>query len=487
MYIKTIIVALILLSGSFSSFANPLQIEAEHYDDMQGVQLENNGTTIGYFDENDWLKYEAIDFDIGYKSMIFQVAKANNGGIVEIHLDNINGPLIGILTPENTSGWTDFEEQITSIDIVEGIHDIYLVAKNIYGVCNIDYFILAEEEVDEPVWQLVWSDEFEANDVDETLWTKIYHGNPDNNELQFYTPRPENIVVSNGTLKLIARKETFTGQGPWMDEPATRYYTSGKIETQGKISFQYGKIEAKMKLPRGKGTWPAFWMLGENYFEPGIGWPKCGEIDIMEHGQDHNYLGAAIHTEAYNHTLGTQITGTFHIDDYDTSFHVYGLIWDSNELSFNVDGYTYLKVKKEDIGDSEAEWPFDQPFWLILNHAVGGAWGGTPDDSLYPHTVEVDWVRVYENQELTSAGEVDEKEAIEVYPNPTNGMVNFNLEENDSDYFLQVQNVIGKEILSKDVTTNYATFDLTDFPAGIYILSIYKEDFFLKSFKVIKN
>ncbi|WP_445748961.1 carbohydrate-binding protein [Polaribacter sp.] len=394
------------------------QIQAENYDDMFGVQFENNRTTVGFFDDGDWLLYENIDFGNTTQSIIFNLAKGNTGGYFEVRLDNLTGPLLATYYPENTGGWTQFIEQQINIEEVSGVHDLYITAHQREGVCNFDWFKLSENKIYEPNWQLFWSDEFNGNQLDETVWSKVHHGNPDNGEIQFYTPREENIEVSDGTLKLIARKETYTGQGPWMNTPVTRSYTSGKVESQGKLTFQYGKIEARMKLPRGKGTWPAFWMLGENLFNPGVGWPKCGEIDIMEHGQDFDNLGAAIHTEKYNHTIGTQLTGTYLIDDYDTNFHIYGFEWTEDKLSFYVDNDYYFTVTKEQLGDSEAAWPFDQPFWLILNQAVGGAWGGTPDDTLYPHTTEIDWVRVYKDTPLSISDNQIDNSKIKFYPNP---------------------------------------------------------------------
>lgn len=401
-------------------------IEAEDYDDMSGVQLENGGTTVGFIDDGDWLRYDQIDFADGPAAMALQIAKASTGGSLELRLDALNGPLIGTFTPESTGGWQDFQPQKSNLESVTGVHDLFLVATGAAGVCNIDYFTFSDTGVYEPNWVLTWADEFNGADVDTTVWRKVYHGNPDNGELQFYTPRPVNIQVSEGTLKLIARVETFRGKGPWMPDSVTRYYTSGKIESQGRLTFQYGKFEASMKLPRGKGTWPAFWMLGENLFDAGVGWPRCGEIDIMEHGQDFDNVGAALHTETYNHTIGTQITGTYLIDDYDTEFHTYAVEWSGESMRFSVDGNYYLTVTKESMGQTVAEWPFDQPFWLILNHAVGGAWGGTPVDSLYPHTVEVDWVRVYKDQQpATSLTKpiAPRGATLAFSPNPTNRLV----------------------------------------------------------------
>lgn len=468
---KVLINGLLLFYSSFS-IANSV-IEAEHYDDMFGIQLENNSTTVGYIDVGDWILYRNVDFSSSFKSIIFNVAKASSGGHLELRIDTIDGALIANFYPESTNSWAIFEDQMCNISEVTGVHNLYFIAKDVNGVCNIDWFTFSDTEVYVPNWLLFWSDEFDGDDLDESVWTKFHDGNPHNGELQFYTPREENIVVSNGTLKLIARKETYTGQGPWMTEPVTRYYTSGKVESQGKLTFQYGKIEARMKLPRGKGTWPAFWMLGENLFNEDVGWPKCGEIDIMEHGQDFDNLGAAIHTEAYNHTIGTQRTGTYIISDYDTNFHTYGVEWTESELKFYVDDNYYFSVTKDQIGSSESEWPFDQPFWLILNHAVGGAWGGTPDDSLFPHVTEVDWVRVYRDSTLSISDDQSNISNITIYPNP--GTDNFWLETGirNEKVNIEIYDINGRLIksLSKNIVDKIL-INISDLNKGFYIINV---------------
>lgn len=469
--IKVLLNIFLLFYSSFS-IAYSI-IEAENYDDMFGVELENSATTVGYIDFGDWILYRNVDFSSGFKSIIFNVAKASSGGYLELRIDTIDGTLIADFYPDSTNSWAIFENQMCNINEVTGIHNLYIIAKGVNGVCNIDWFTFSDSEVYVPNWQLFWSDEFNGNQVDETVWSKVHHGNPANGEIQFYTPREENVVVSNGTLKLIARKETYTGQGPWMNEPVTRFYTSGKVETQGKLTFRYGKIEARMKLPRGKGTWPAFWMLGENLFDTGVGWPKCGEIDIMEHGQDFDNLGAAIHTESYNHTIGTQKTGTYIISDYDTDFHIYGVEWSENKLSFHVDYNYYFSVTKDQLGSTESEWPFDQPFWLIFNQAVGGAWGGSPDDSLYPHVTEIDWVRVYKDSVLSIYDNQLNSYKVSMYPNPGTDsfwLVTGNASEKVTICMYDINGRMIKS-LSKKVNGKIL-INISDLNKGFYIINV---------------
>lgn len=464
---KTLLPTLALTFSVIKTFALPY-VQAEAYADMDGVQLENAGTTVGYIDENDWLLYQDLDFENGMASITIAAATPNGTGYIDLVLDSMDGTSIGHFYPEATGGWATFTDQTMNVTSTTGVHDLYLIARGSQGVCNLDYFSFSTVGIIEPIWVLDWSDEFDGTAVDESVWRIVDHGNPDNGELQFYTPRTENVEVSDGTLKLIARKESYTGQGPWMSEPQTRDYTSGKLETQSKKTFMYGKIEARMKLPRGKGTWPAFWMLGDNIFEPGVGWPRCGEIDIMEHGQDFDHLGAALHTGASNHNIGNQRTGTYHIDDYDTDFHTYGLIWSEDQLQMYVDDNIYFTAKKSELGDSQDEWPFDQPFYMILNHAVGGAWGGTPDDNLYPHTVEVDYVRVYKDI-ATSSSAVNTPVPIDIYPNPTHQEINIKGAEGQTFTLTDLQ---GRAVASGPLTLGQARVDVSGCDKGVYLLTV---------------
>ena len=478
----------VFLICSFTNTVNAYsRIEAENYSTMSGIQMENANTTIGYIDAGDWIAYNNVDFGSGPFSINLQVAKNSSGGYLEIRIDDLNGTLIGTFYPENTGSWTNFTEQTCKLSQVSGIHKLFFIAKVVNGVCNIDYFQLSDTRINEPNWVLSWADEFNGNALDETVWTKFFDGNPSNGELQFYTPRSENIVVSNGTLKLIARRETYTGQGPYMSQPVTRNYTSGKVETLNKKHFRYGKFEASMKLPRAKGSWPAFWMLGENLFQSGIGWPRCGEIDIMEHGQDFDNLGAAIHTQAYNHTIGTQKTGTYNISNYDTEFHVYGVEWDTNKMIFSVDGNKYFSVTKQLLGSTEAQWPFDQPFWMILNHAVGGAWGGTPDDSKFPITTEIDWVRVYHDQQTATLENYFYQESLKLYPNPVNDILNLDISGFDNkQIWVRICDISGNEVLNESIESKVSKFEINHLSKGIYFLSVWNNNLFYKTSTFVK-
>ena len=243
-------------------------------------------------------------------------------------------------------------------------------------------------------YSLVWSDEFNGSKVDESVWNYNTGGNGwGNNELQYYTNRPENIRLANGCLEIEARKEKYEN----------REYTSARIYSKGKKSFLYGKMETRIKFPGGKGTWPAFWMMGESG-----SWPKCGEIDIIEHiGSQDTRASFALHTQEKNGMNGKNWHNT-HFFDYPLSndFHVYGVEWCQEEengkdcIRFTVDGVEYATVWENKIGDHDS-WPFYKPHYFILNLAIGGNMGGKVDDAIFnqQRIMYVDWVRVYQRQE----------------------------------------------------------------------------------------
>lgn len=235
--------------------------------------------------------------------------------------------------------------------------------------------------------KLVWSDEFDYSGLpDNTKWAYDTGGHGwGNNELQYYTAgRIENARVGNGSLIIEARKEAFEG----------KEYTSARLVTQGKSTWQYGKIEVRAKLPDGRGTWPAIWMLGAR---TPLAWPDDGEIDIMEHvGFHQGFIHASIHSKKYNHVIGTQKTDTIVVPDCSREFHVYGLEWSAGLIKVSVDGKDFFEFKNEHTGYDA--WPFDNKMYLLLNIAVGGNWGGQQgvDESIWPRQMIIDYVRVYQ-------------------------------------------------------------------------------------------
>jgi beta-glucanase (GH16 family) len=233
---------------------------------------------------------------------------------------------------------------------------------------------------------LVWSDEFDvAGAPNGSKWNfETGGGGWGNNELQVYTNSRTNSYVQNGVLVIDAVKSNNT-------------WTSARMVTAGKASWKYGRFEIKAKLPSGLGTWPAIWMMPAQSVYGG--WPKSGEIDIMEHvGYDMNRIHGSIHTEAYNHPMGTQKSGNVVIPNVNTQFHVYAIEWSPEKIQWFVDNQLYFTFYNEN--KTYKEWPFDQEFFLILNIAIGGNWGGAQgiDPNLTLARMEVDYVRVYSNK-----------------------------------------------------------------------------------------
>jgi beta-glucanase (GH16 family) len=255
-------------------------------------------------------------------------------------------------------------------------------------------------------WKLVWADEFDrAGLPDAKRWTNEV-GFIRNREAQYYTAgRSENARVEDGKLIIEARKERFPNprfsaelnsrrRGPEFAE-----YTSASLTTEGLAEWRYGRVEVRAKLLRGRGVWPAIWMLGTNRKE--VGWPACGEIDIMEYvGFEPDVIHANIHTRKYNHVKGTGKGDKLKIEKPFEEFHVYAIEWNSERIEFFVDKEKYFTYAKEQ-GAGEDAWPFDRPAYLILNLAIGGAWGGQKgiDETIFPQKFEIDYVRVYQASE----------------------------------------------------------------------------------------
>ena len=225
---------------------------------------------------------------------------------------------------------------------------------------------------------LVWSDEFNTNGIpDPAKWGyDLGAGGYGNNELQYYTNRPENVIVENGVLKIKAIKENYNGAA----------YTSARLLSKGKFAFTYGKVEVSAKLPAGVGTWPAIWMLGAN--SSTVGWPDCGEIDIMEHrGYELNKIFGTFHYPG--HSGGNADGNTKMISNATTAFHKYSLDWSATAIKIYVDDQLV-----HSLANSTAV-PFNHDFFFILNVAMGGTFGGSVDPNFSNATMEVDYIRVY--------------------------------------------------------------------------------------------
>jgi beta-glucanase (GH16 family) len=236
--------------------------------------------------------------------------------------------------------------------------------------------------------KLIWSDEFDHEGLPNPKHWSYDQGDHGwgNSELQFYSKENlKNSRVERGVLIIEAHRDTSLPKG----------YSSARLVTRSKAAWKYGYIEVRAKLPEGTGTWPAIWMLPEeNTFGS---WPKSGEIDILEHvGYDPGVVHGTVHTEAFNHTKKTQKGAQREVESFSEQFHTYPIDWKSEKIDFYIDGGLYFTF--ENTGKDFREWPFDQPFHLILNLAVGGNWGGQKgvDEKIWPQRMEVDYVRVYD-------------------------------------------------------------------------------------------
>jgi beta-glucanase (GH16 family) len=244
----------------------------------------------------------------------------------------------------------------------------------------------------ENAYSLVWYDEFDYSGLpDSTRWEYDTEGNEagwGNNEAQYYTrSNIKNARVDNGVLKIIAHHEQYQG----------KEFTSARLLS--KADWQYGRIEVKARVPDAVGTWSAIWMMPGNWSFLDNDWPDIGEIDIMEHvGHDLGRIHASAHSKDYQWQKGTQKTATIFVDDASDNFHVYSLEWTKDYLKAFVDDSLYFVYENEGLG--EDKWPYDKPFYLILNLAVGGAWGSVKgiDYNAFEQTMEVDYVRVYQRK-----------------------------------------------------------------------------------------
>jgi beta-glucanase (GH16 family) len=241
-------------------------------------------------------------------------------------------------------------------------------------------------------WKLVWADEFDHPGApDPTKW--IYEtGHIRNNEAQYYTSdRRENVRVENGCLVIEAREDSMP-----LPDGTIAPITSGSVETRDRASWQYGRIEVRAKIPVGRGTWPAIWMMPQ---DGSAGWPACGEIDLMENvGFEPDVVHQTIHTKAANHVNHKQFTTVTPVKNLGDGFHVYTMQWDAKTMDMFIDDRKTFTF--ENNGGGVDVWPFDKPFYVILNLAIGGTWGAQKgiDDAIFPCRMEVDYVRAYQHQ-----------------------------------------------------------------------------------------
>lgn len=331
-------------------------------------------------------------------------------------------------------------------------------------------------------WELVWSDEFEGEELDLTKWTyQIGRGanygliNWGNDELQYYTDHEENLYLEDGKLHIRALEESM----------GTADYTSARIRSKNKGDWTYGRFEARAKMPEGQGLWPAIWMMPtESVYG---GWPQSGEIDIVEllGHEPHIVHGTVHYGPPWPNNLERSGSFTLSEGTFSEDFYVFAIEWAPTFIRWYVDDQLYALVTTNHL--QPHDWPFDQDFHFLLNVAVGGNWPGNPDETTeFPQEMIVDYVRVYQDSDAVSTENFDNPDAFKLnqnYPNPFNPTtsISFNLPQS-SHVDLRVYDVMGREV-AMPANGNFTagnhsvTFDASNLSSGTYIYRIVAGDF----------
>ena len=315
-------------------------------------------------------------------------------------------------------------------------------------------FFLITGLCDAQSWHLVWSDEFTTKiGPDWTLETGRGISGWGNNELQYY--RQENATIENGALVITAKKENFGGAK----------YTSARLKTQGLKSWTYGKVEARILLPSFEGSWPAFWMLGENITS--VGWPACGEIDIMEHINISNEVHGTIHWQDHNSQYAHYGAG---ISINLSGYHTYSVEWDDKFIKWFIDGVQFHIVNIENGVNGTSE--FHNDFFILLNMAIGGNWPGfSIATTALPAKMYVDYVRVYQDVISVNTEKVMESDIkIKLYPNPTNNVLYLKLTDFTPNMSYIITNTYGLAVQKSTLTEN--KIDINKLPSGIYAIKL---------------
>jgi|GEM_PF-399045 len=319
-------------------------------------------------------------------------------------------------------------------------------------------------------WILTWSDEFDGTSINQSDWTfDVGEDKWGNNELEYYTDSPLNSKIENGNLLIIARRESY----------GNKNYTSARLKTEAKKYFIYGKIEARIKMPMGQGLWPAFWMLGNNNSQ--VGYPKCGEIDIMEHLNSESKIYGTMHwvdPSALSNPVkwGNNVT----LNDKN-EYHVYSIEWNPNSIKWFLDGYNYLEGNITNNINSTEE--FHLPFFIILNLAVGGDWPGSPDNfTPFPSYMYIDYVRVYQNSttnlQNNYANIPDHISLSQNFPNPFNPSTTIRYSLSLQTHItLRISDVLGRTLVTlvneeKMPGTYEVKYDASDLTTGIYFYQL---------------
>ena len=310
-------------------------------------------------------------------------------------------------------------------------------------------------------WFLVWHDEFNGTDIDPTNWsfeTGTGYNGWGNNELEYYTNHSDNATIGNGNLLVIAKQESLGGSN----------YTSARMITKDLHSWTYGKIEARIKLPVGQGYWPAFWMLGQNI--DNVGWPRCGEIDIMEHINNEAKIYGTMHWDNNGHVQygGDMLCNV-------SQYHIYSVEWNQNGIKWLLDGSKFWEGNI--TGNINGTEEFHSPFFILLNLAVGGDWPGPPNGTtVFPDTMFVDYVRVYQ---LSSSinDDMNMNNTMNVFPNPGTGNITIEVAQQPApkNVNIEIFDSHGQLIKSLATRSNKTMMDISSFSTGLYFIKVKAE------------
>ncbi len=358
-------------------------------DGSVNMQLDNGGVTYFHIDEAaDALGVarpaadQCYDYEAPGSSLVSFFESANGiPGSTNVGMELSGGSFLSYYLGSSVYEIMEVTDEVLTVRVVQDVDGFRLAWYQTFIATDVQAGGGSGE------YEMVWSDEFDTNGApDAANWGYDLGTGSNgwgNQESQHYTDRSENVVVEDGMLKITARREAFSGS----------QFTSARIKSQDKFEFAYGKVEVRAKLPEGGGTWPAIWMLGANFDQ--VGWPACGEIDIMEHvGNDQNRIHGSLHTPS---SFGATVnTGSTVVENVSSEFHVYSVEWTAEAITFFVDDQAYYSYSPETKNSDT--WPFDNDFFLILNVAIGGTFGGNIDGNFSASTMEVDYVRVYQQQ-----------------------------------------------------------------------------------------
>lgn len=362
---------------------------------MSGVDTENTtdtggGRNVGWIETGDWMAYAGVGIPTSGRYLVEYRVASPNGGRLSLDL-NAGSIRVGEVAIPPTGGWQSWATVSQTVDLTAGTYSLGVYAAQ--GGWNFNWLRITRLS-NTPGRELVWSDEFDR--IDLSNWSFEVNGDGGGNqELQYYTNGQNasiqfDSLVGSNVLVIEARRENPANYGCWYGRCS---YTSSRMVTRGKRSFQYGRIEARIRLPSTQGIWPAFWMLGNSLGQ--VGWPQSGEIDIMEHvGFEPTLTHGALHGPGYSG--GNPIIGTYNAGELVSNrYRVFAVEWDAGSIRWFVDGQQFHSVTRAQV-EARGAWVYDQPFFLLMNVAVGGGWPGAPNaGSVFPQRMYVDYVRVY--------------------------------------------------------------------------------------------